>query len=429
MSNRSLQRLARLLALAGLATAAGVMACGGPSRQSPVSPSAGRPLTASLSPTPMLTRTQDGTATAGARYQIAGELTFRAPASFSGRMTSIELTIMCASGEGGRGNIAIDVPIMAGGVAKYQLLELVQVSTGQEPQRLRVIAKGTDSKGSPFETAPLEITLITETRPNAIPDAIVLAAGDIAVCGAASTETTARLLDRMPGSVFALGDNAYPTGAAEHYANCYGPTWGRHRARTYPTPGNHEYEVAGAASYFEYFLGTAGPPGRGYYSFDLGAWHILSLNSNITANPGSAQYAWVSNDLDTKPSLCTLAFWHHPVFSSGSNGNSNRMRDIWRLLDEHRAEVVLVGHDHDYERFAPQDADGIANLDGVREFVVGTGGAVLRPTTTIQPNSQARESQTWGVLKLTLRPTAYGWEFMPIDGQTFRDFGMSACVP
>jgi len=336
---------------------------------------------------------------------------------------------MSASGEGGRRTVALDVPLAAGSVATYQIAELVQVMSGQEPQRLRLVAKGIDRDGVPFEVAPLEIGLVNEARMGGGPDAGLLAAGDIAVCGAASTEATAKLLDRLPGAVLALGDDVYPAGTAEQFANCYAPTWGRHRARTSPSPGNHEYDVNGATPYYAYFGGAAGPAGLGYYSFNLGAWHVLSLNSNIAAQPGSPQYEWARNDLDASASVCTLAYWHHPLFSSGGNGNISQMREIWRLLDSHHAEVVLVAHDHDYERFAPQDADGTATAGGVREFVVGTGGAPLRPIGVVKPNSQIRENQTWGVLRLMLRAGTYSWEFVPIDGQSFRDFGTTACVP
>ena len=374
-----------------------------------------------------MTRSQDGSSAPGSRYQIAAEVRFRASTTFSGRVTSIDLTILSASGEGGRGTVALDLPISPGAVAMYQLRELVPVTTAQEPQRLRVVARGVDRSGTSFEVAPLEIALVVENRSE--PDVTVFAAGDIAVCGSTSTEATARLLDRHSGAVLALGDNVYPTGTAEQYANCYAPTWGRHRDRTHPTPGNHEYDVGGALPYFAYFGAEAGPAGLGYYSFNLGAWHILSLNSNVPAQPGSAQYEWARNDLLASTSVCTLAYWHHPVFSSGGNGNNSRMREIWRLLDQVRAEVVLVGHDHHYERFAPQQADGIANVEGVREFVVGTGGAELRAVVSAQPNSQVREDRTWGVLKLTLRSTTYNWDFIPIDGQSFHDFGTNACVP
>jgi calcineurin-like phosphoesterase family protein len=405
-------------------------ACGGAPPATPTSPSGGTvQVTASFSPAPMLTRSQDGTVASRVRYQIAGELTFRSAATFSGRITSIDLTIMCKSGEDNRGTVALDIPIAAGSVTTYPMAELVQVSAGQEPQRLRMTAKGTDRNGVPFEVAPLEVALVTDTRTNGEPDATVLAAGDIALCGATSAEATAKLFDRLPGTVFALGDNVYPAGTSENYTKCYAPSWGRHRDRTRPAPGNHEYDVTGAAPYFAYFGAAAGPAGLGYYSFNLGAWHILSLNSNVVAQPGSPQYEWARNDLDANASVCTLAYWHHPLFSSGGNGNNDQMREIWRLLDAHRAEVVLVGHDHDYERFAPQNADGVATSTGVREFVVGTGGANLRPVGVVQPNSEIRENQTWGVLKLTLRSAMYNWEFVPIDGQSFHDFGTTACVP
>jgi hypothetical protein len=257
--------------------------------------------------------------------------------------------------------------------------------------------------------------------------AILVGAGDIALCGPAS-EATARLLDSIPGSVFTAGDNTYPTGSMENFANCYEPTWGRHKARTYPAPGNHEYEVAGAAPYFAYFGAAAGPPGLGYYSYDAGPWHVLSLNSNISAQPGSAQYEWVKSDLAARSRVCTLAYWHFPVFSSGPNGNIAAMREMWRLLDQADVDVVIVGHDHDYERFAPQDADGRPDPRGIREFVAGTGGGPLYQQKVVQPNSQVRESNTWGVLKLTLRSTGYDWEFVPVDGQTFRDSGSADCI-
>lgn len=252
-------------------------------------------------------------------------------------------------------------------------------------------------------------------------------AGDIAVCGSDSTEATARLLDRFASSVFVLGDNVYPSGTAEQYANCYEPTWGRHRNRTYAAPGNHDWDASAGAPYFAYFGTRAGPSGLGYYSFDLGGWHVLSLNSNVPAHSGSPQYEWVRNDLLVAPRACTIAYWHHPLFSSGAHGNNPQMADVWRLLSESGAEVVLTGHDHHYERFAPQDADGRFDPHGVRQFVVGTGGAPLRAAVAGQSNSEVVESQTWGVLKLTLRSTTYDWEFVPIDGQSFRDFGSGNC--
>jgi 3',5'-cyclic AMP phosphodiesterase CpdA len=261
------------------------------------------------------------------------------------------------------------------------------------------------------------------------PDAVFVGAGDIGNCAQGNPEATARLLDRIPGTVFTLGDNAYPSATAEQLANCYGPTWGRHLGRTRSTPGNHEWEVSAGAPYFAYFgANGAGPSGRGYYSFELGAWHIVSLNANIAAGPGSPQLEWLRSDLAAHPASCTLAYWHHPLFSSGGNGNTPNMRDVWRILDGADADVVLSGHDHTYERFAPQTADGSFDARGIRSFVVGTGGAPLYGMPMMRSNSEVRENRTWGVLKLTLHASSYDWEFVPVDGQLFRDFGNAECV-
>jgi len=259
------------------------------------------------------------------------------------------------------------------------------------------------------------------------PDPIILAAGDIASCALTTDETTAQLLDKLDGTILLLGDIAYERGTTAEFRNCYDPTWGRHKDRTYPAPGNHDY--VSVLPYYDYFGKRAGPVREGYYSFDLGAWHIIALNSNIDARKGSAQEKWLRADLETNKATCTLAFWHHPLYSSGQHGNDMRMRDVWRTLLEYGVSVVLNGHDHNYERFAPQDADGQANRErGIREFVVGTGGASLRKFAMIRPNSEVRDSQTWGVLKMTLRATSYDWQFIPIDGQTFTDNGSAACV-
>jgi hypothetical protein len=166
----------------------------------------------------------------------------------------------------------------------------------------------------------------------------------------------------------------------------------------------------------------------GYYSVDLGAWHVLSLNSNVNAEPGSPQYEWVRQELAKSGGICTLALWHHPVFSSGGYGNNPHMRQVWRLLDAAGVELVVTGHEHSYERFAPQDADGRWNANGMRQIVVGTGGADLRALAAIQPNSEARNADTWGVLKLVLHSSSYEWEFIPIDGESFRDQGGGQCV-
>jgi calcineurin-like phosphoesterase family protein len=259
-------------------------------------------------------------------------------------------------------------------------------------------------------------------------DATLVGAGDIVKCNAPEGELTARLLDRTSGTVVSLGDNVYPNATAELLAQCYTPTWGRHLGRMIAAPGNHEWEVASGAPFFAYFGAAAGPSGLGYFSTTVGAWHVVVLNSNVAANVGSAQYEWLKADLAAAPSACTIALWHHPLFSSGLNGNSPQMRDSWRLLYSAGADLVLNGHDHDYERFAPQDADGRADPRGIREFVVGTGGASLYDRVSPKPNAEAWENRTFGVLQLTLKATGYDWRFVPIDGQSYTDAGSGACV-
>ena len=278
----------------------------------------------------------------------------------------------------------------------------------------------------PVETPPAVVETAPPPPPPRAPDVIFSGAGDIADC-ILEAESTARILDRLPGSIFTLGDNSYPS-TAEAYAKCYEPTWGRHRARTYPSPGNHDWNRDGGAAYFAYFGAAAGPNRAGYYSFDLGAWHILSMNSNISAKPGSPQYEWARHDLDGAKAACSLAYWHHPLFSSGPRGENPQMKDMWRLLDDRGVDIVLVGHNHSYERFAPQDADGRRDPRGIREFVVATGGTDLRTFRNVIANSEVRDDRTWGVLKLTLHETSYDWEFIPVDGQVFRDSGTADCV-
>jgi hypothetical protein len=257
---------------------------------------------------------------------------------------------------------------------------------------------------------------------------VLIGAGDISTCKNDNDEVTARLLDRQDGTIFTLGDNVYEDGTAREFRDCYAPTWGRHLARTRPSPGNHEYHTAGASAYFSYFGAAAGPSALGYYSYDVGGWHVLSLNSNISASSGSTQYEWVRGDLAANKASCSVAYWHHPVFSSGEHGNNSTMRAILRLLYENGVELVINGHDHEYERFAPQNADGQPDPErGFREFVVGTGGKGLDPFPRIQPNSEVRDSTAYGVLRLTLREAGYDWEFVPVAGSSFRDAGSGAC--
>jgi hypothetical protein len=259
--------------------------------------------------------------------------------------------------------------------------------------------------------------------------AVLLAAGDIASCSRTGDEATAILLDGLEGTVATLGDNAYSDGTASQFANCYDPTWGRHKARTRPSPGNHDYHTPGAAAYFNYFGESAGPGGQGYYSYDLGAWHIVSLNSNVSMSVGSDQEQWLRADLAASTAQCTLAYWHHPRFSSGTkHGNFSEARPIWKALYDFNADVVLSGHEHNYERFAPQTPTGEADSTrGLREFVVGTGGVSHYSEHSAIPNSQVFNGTTFGVLKLTLDTASYAWQFVPVAGQSFADSGSGAC--
>ena len=266
----------------------------------------------------------------------------------------------------------------------------------------------------------------TEVTTAAGQTVILVGAGDIASSGSGDTKT-AELLDRIAGTVFTTGDNAYSGGTASEFSKYYAPTWGRHKARTRPTPGNHDYEASGAKPYYSYFGANAGPSGRGYYSYNAGDWHIVSLNSNISMSSSSAQYKWLKADLEANRNACTLAYWHHPRFSSGDHGNSTKSKAIYQLLYDKGAEVVVVGHDHNYERFAPQTADGKKDLArGIRQFVVGTGGKSLRSMGS-SANTEARNSSTHGVVKFTLAPGSYQWEFIPVAGKTYRDAGSGTC--
>jgi hypothetical protein len=256
--------------------------------------------------------------------------------------------------------------------------------------------------------------------------AVLVGASDIAACGSKGTEATARLLDSVPGTIFTAGDNAYPSGTASDFLNCYEPTWGRHKARTRPAPGNHDYDAPGAIPYFDYFGERAGPAGRGYYTYREGSWQIFSLNSNVAMDANSPQVQWLRKELADSRTRCSLAYWHHPLFSSGPHGDNRATRPLWEALYAAGAEIVIVGHDHLYERFAPQDADGkLDPVRGIREFVVGTGGGEMMSTGTVHPNSDARIS-TFGVLQLTLGPDSYSWTFLNSTGAA-ADTGAGIC--
>ncbi len=262
---------------------------------------------------------------------------------------------------------------------------------------------------------------------------ILIGAGDIADCSDLSgAEATAKLLEANPGTVMALGDLAYPNGTAENF-KCYDQTWGRVKSRTRPAVGNHEFHSKGATYYFEYFGPTAGEPRTGYYSYELGSWHIVVLNSECKevggCEAGSAEEKWLREDLAAHPSGCTLAYFHKPRFSSGLiHGDDLEVRPLWQALYDYNAEIVINGHDHDYERFAPQDPGGQADpRRGIREFVVGTGGKSHREFGVAKPNSEVRNNDAYGVLKLTLKAAGYDWQFIPEAGKTFTDAGSGNC--
>jgi 3',5'-cyclic AMP phosphodiesterase CpdA len=276
----------------------------------------------------------------------------------------------------------------------------------------------------------------------------VLAAGDIAFCdrglarqvydwiwglgSISGAPATAALLDRLPGTVLVMGDLAYWSGTAEEFDDCYDKSWGRHKARSRPVPGNHEYRSPGAGPYFDYWGERAGPPGRGYYSFDLGAWHLVALDSNLEGVEMARQLDWLVDDLAASTARCVLAYWHHPLFSSGKNRDQEQMAEVYRRLYEAGASVVLAGHDHNYERFAPMNPKG--QLDpgrGIRSFVVGTGGGQLKAFAIGDPprkNSEVVDGSTWGLLQLELYEDRYAWRFIPVEGATFTDSGEAPCV-
>jgi 3',5'-cyclic AMP phosphodiesterase CpdA len=266
----------------------------------------------------------------------------------------------------------------------------------------------------------------------------VYAAGDIADCRNYRPEDSAaaktamliagRLAEEKDAAVLTLGDTTYPVGLPIEFANCYEPSWGRFKSRTYPAPGNHDYYTPQAIGYYGYFGAAAGPGRRGYYSFDLGGWHVISLNSNLKPEEQRKQMAWLKKDLEEHPARCTLAYWHHPMYSSGGHGNNRQMEDAWKMLHAAGADLVLSSHDHDYERFAPQDSEGRRDdVRGMREFVVGTGGATLTPFRFRKSNSEVSDNSTHGVLRIVLKERGYEWEFLPVEQGGFSDRGSALC--
>ena len=286
-------------------------------------------------------------------------------------------------------------------------------------------------------------------------DPVIAAAGDIA-CDPSNSSfnggngsssschmryTSDLLVNGNYAGVIALGDNQYYCGGYSAYVQSYDLSWGRVKSITHPSVGNHEYLTSGgtgcdssntgAAGYFKYFGAAAGQQGQGYYSLDIGAWHLVALNSNCSSaggcGTGSPQYNWLQADLAAHPTACTLAYWHIPLYSSGGRASSN-MRTLWQVLYDNNADLVLEGHDHTYERFAPQNATaGLDTARGLRSFIVGTGGANHTSFTTVAANSEVRDASTFGILAVTLHPTSYDWQFIPEAGKTFTDSGSTSC--
>jgi calcineurin-like phosphoesterase family protein len=266
--------------------------------------------------------------------------------------------------------------------------------------------------------------------------AVLVGAGDATGCYKtgkpyATSTATAKLLDSLGGTVFTLGDNAYPYGTRSDFANCYGPTWGKHKARTRPALGNHEYVIS-PDPYFDYFngpgreSGRAGRRGKGYYSYELVGWHIVVLNSEIDKSARSPQASWLRADLAAHPARCILAYWHRPFFTSGPHAPLERITPLVRILDTAGVDVILSGHNHQYERFAPQDVERRPDPAGIRAFVVGTGGSTQYGFRSPQPNSMVRYSGSPGVLKLTLAETSYTWQFVLTSGRVL-DKGTGRC--
>ena len=254
----------------------------------------------------------------------------------------------------------------------------------------------------------------------------VVGVGDIGMCGSEAVTRTAALVGNLEGQILLAGDIAYLHGTMANFRECFEPQWGRFRSRWRAVPGNHEYETANAADYYNYFGEASGQDNSGFYSFMAGDWLILMLNSNIPAGRNSAQWEFVRRQIDQQRTPCTMAVWHHPLFSSGPNGNNANMKDMWALLEAAPVEVILNGHDHLYERFARQMSDGTPEpAKGVREFIVGTGGADLYGFVRATANSEARLVE-YGAMQFTLEPAQYRWEYRNVSG-TVRDFGLDTC--
>ena len=296
------------------------------------------------------------------------------------------------------------------------------------------ISNGTDTENNIISITETPFQpIIVSTTPTKIPDPIYLTgAGDISVCGYDTDDATAALLEDAPGFVFALGDTQYSGSTYEKFLTCFDQSWGKYKDRMIPVVGNHEYEDKNAAGFYDYFENGLDPNRQGYYSMDIGAWHVIVLNSQCDAVGGcgknSPQVQWLIGDLANDSHLCTLALWHHPRFSTGYHGPDENMDIIWQLMVENDVELVLNGHEHNYERFAPMDENGNIKLsNGTRMIIVGTGGADLRPQYLEHPASVVFNGSTYGVLQLKFAYGTYNWEFIPLEGSNFSDSGWGYC--
>jgi hypothetical protein len=372
-------------------------------------------LTDTTPPQPTLTAPANGGSTADPTPTFAG-------VAGTAAGDSTQVTVKLYIGPSAMGSPIQTLDATAGVGGAYAVEASAALALGEYTARTEQV----DGAGNTGFSAPDTFTVSSP---------ILLAAGDIAACGETTQdEPTAQILDSIPDGIVALlGDNVYSAGSPSEYTNCYEPTWGRHKARTRPSPGNHDYTTAGAAGYYGYFGAAVGDPSQGWYSYDVGDWHVIALNSNCYyvggCDAGSAQEQWLRADLAAHPTSCTLAYWHHPRFnSSGTDSNNLSVEPLWQALWDHGAELVLNGHAHLYERYAPQAPNGAPDpAYGIRQITSGTGGYVLYPWGQIQPNSEVRFNDAHGVLKLTLEPNGYNWQFLPVPGKTSTDSGSSSC--
>jgi hypothetical protein len=323
---------------------------------------------------------------------------------------------------------------MVGGLVIVVVALLIARAAGSPAPSGPPTASAGSTAPAPATSAPTRAAPARSAGPTpgaALP-ASLIAAGDVASCTTTGDSATAKLVDAIPGTVAVLGDSVYPSGTASQFRDCYGPTWGRFLDRTRPAPGNHEYLTRAAAGYFGYFGGRAGDPAEAWYAYDLGAWRIYALNSNCDEIGGcgarSGQVAWLRADLEANPRACVLAYWHHPRFSSGRHGSQDQVTGLWETLYDAGAELVLNGHDHGYERFAPQSGHGTLDAErGTVEFVVGTGGFSHYEFPNVLATSRVRDNTSFGVLQLSLAVGSWTARFVPIAGASFTDESSGAC--